>query len=180
MLRELWKRHCSKVTDEEQPKKLDSALPQQVAILSFAGLDTHDTLSYPLLAHELGHFIDLSYPTPLNVQPSVSNAARIREDEVRQVLEKYLVTNVPRRDVTVCHKALVDRVFVALREIVADLLATRMMGFGYFAAHSEFLKTLAAWPQQTLTNSGYPGIKYRLSLVLQHLLGLVPIFETNS
>ena len=45
-----------------------------------------------------------------------------------------------------------------------------MMGFGYFAAHSEFLKTLALWPQPTLTNSGYPGIKYRLRLVLEHLL----------
>src|ERR1022692_1126804 len=61
MLLELWKRHCSKVTDEEQRKKFGSAPPQQVAILSFAGLDTDDTLLYPLLAHELGHFIDFSY-----------------------------------------------------------------------------------------------------------------------
>ena len=170
MLVELWKRHCAKVTDKEQQTKLGPAPPQQVAILSFAGLDTHNTLLYPLLAHELGHFIDLSYEPPLNVSPNVSNAAQIREEEVRQVLEQFLGLNVPARDVTAHHNALVQRVFVALREIVADLLATRMMGFGYFAAHSEFLKTLAEWPQPTLTNSGYPGIKYRLGLVLQHLL----------
>jgi hypothetical protein len=45
-----------------------------------------------------------------------------------------------------------------------------MMGFGFFAAHSEFLKTLAEWPQTTITGAGYPGIRYRLHLVLQHLL----------
>jgi dCTP deaminase len=170
MLVELWKRHCAKLTDKEQRAKLGPAPPQQVAILSFAGLDTHNTLLYPLLAHELGHFIDLSYQPPLNVSPNVSNAAQIREEEVRQVLEQFQGPNVPARDVTVYHNALVQRVFVALREIVADLLATRMMGFGYFAAHSEFLKTLAEWPQPTLTSSGYPGIKYRLGLVLEHLL----------
>ncbi len=169
MLLELWKRHCSKITDEEQRKRLDSEPPQQVAILSFAGLDTHDTLLYPLLAHELGHFIDFSYSTPLNVSPDVATAAQIREEEVRLVLKQHL-GSVPASFVTANHKALVDRVFVALREIVADLLATRMMGFAYFAAHSEFLKTLAAWPQPTLTSSGYPGIKYRLRLVLDHLL----------
>ncbi len=169
MLLELWKRHCSKVIDEEQRKKLGPAPPQQVAILSFAGLDTDDTLSYPLLAHELGHFIDLS-STPLSSSPTVNQAAQIREDEVRQILELYAGSKVAARFVTERHKALVVRVSVALKEIVADLLATRMMGFGYFAAHSEFLKTLADWPQPTLTDSGYPGIKYRLRLVLEHLL----------
>ena len=170
MLVELWTRHCSKVADEEERKKLGPAPPQQVAVLSFAGLDTHDTLLYPLLAHELGHFIDHSDRRALSVSPTVTNAARIREEEVRQVLEEHLKSSVAPRDVTLHHKALVDRVFVALREIIADLLATRMMGFGYFGAHSEFLKALAAWPQPTLTNSGYPGIKYRLRLVLEHLL----------
>ena len=61
ILSALWKRHCSRVTSEERIKLQDSppqedSLPQQVAILSFAGLDTNDTLLYPLLAHELGHF----------------------------------------------------------------------------------------------------------------------------
>src|ERR1035438_2035739 len=119
--------HCSKATDEKQRDKLDAEPPRQVAILSFAGLDTHDTFLYPLLAHELGHFIDLSYATPLNVSSSVSNAARIREEEVRLILEQQ-GSSVPARDVTAHHRALVDRVFVAVREIIADLLATRMMG----------------------------------------------------
>ena len=171
MLLELWKRHCSKATDEKQRDKLDAEPPRQVAILSFAGLDTHDTFLYPLLAHELGHFIDFSYTKPLHVSSNVSNAARIREEDVRQILEQHLGSNIPARDVTAWHKMLVGRVFVAVQEIIADLLATRMMGFGYFAAHSEFLKTLAEWPQPTLTDSGYPGIKYRLGLVLEHLLG---------
>jgi hypothetical protein len=169
MLLELWRRHLTDASEDER-KKLGAAPPPHVAILSFAGLDTDDTLSYPLLAHELGHFIDLSPLPPLSSSPNVNNAALIPEEEVRKVLEQYRGPNVPARDVTASHKATVDRVFVALREIMADLLATRMMGFGYFAAHSEFLKILAAWPQPTLTPSGYPGIKYRLGLVLEHLL----------
>jgi hypothetical protein len=169
-LLELWKRHCAKITDEERRSKLGLEPPQQVAILSFAGLDTHDTLLYPLLAHELGHFIDFSFPAPLNVSASIASAAQIREEEVRQVLEQYLGSGVQARVVTANHKSIVDRVFVAVREILADLLAARIMGLGYFAAHSEFLKTLADWPQATLTSSGYPGIKYRLRLVLEHLL----------
>jgi hypothetical protein len=171
ILLELWKRHRANI-DEERRKKLDLEPPRQVAILSFAGLDTHDTLLYPLLAHELGHFIDFSFSVPLNVSPSITNATRIREEEVRQVLEHHLASGVAARVVTANHKMIVDRVFVAVREIVADLLATRMMSFGFFAAHSEFLKTLAQWPQPTLTNSGYPGIKYRLRLVLEHLLDI--------
>jgi len=171
ILSELLRRHWERVTDKERRRKFSSLPPQQVAILSFAGLDTHDTLLYPLLAHELGHFIDLSQPTPISSSPTVNKAARIREDEVRLIFEQHLGPGVfSARDITTSHKMLVSRVSVALQEIVADLLATRMMGIAYFVAHSEFLKTLALWPQPTLTNSGYPGIRYRLRLVLEHLL----------
>jgi deoxycytidine triphosphate deaminase len=169
ILGELWKRKAQKITDDEKRRKFGPEPPKHIAILSFAGLDAHDTLLFPLLAHELGHFIDLSHSPPLSVSAPVANAAQIREQEVRQVIQPFL-PNASAKEITAWHKSLVDRVFVALREIIADLLATRMMGFGFFAAHSEFLKTLAEWPQTTITGAGYPGIRYRLHLVLQHLL----------
>jgi dCTP deaminase len=66
--------------------------------------------------------------------------------------------------------ALVQQTFVALSEILADLLATRMLGFAVFVAQAEFLKSLAVWPQPTILQSGYPGIQFRLSIIFHHLV----------
>jgi dCTP deaminase len=149
-----------------RPGLEDPQPPRQLAILSFAGLDTQDTLLYPLLAHELGHFIDYSFKTPLHLE---TNAA-ITAEQVRGVLEKADKTPPDPNKVNEHLTALVLRTFVALREILADLLATRMLGFGYFVAQVQFLKSLSVWPQPTITPSGYPGIQFRLSIVFNHLV----------
>jgi hypothetical protein len=133
--------------------------PTQLAILSFAGLDTEDTLLYPLLAHELGHFIDYSHQKPLYLSDELKAKAGIKLEQVREVMEKTLGKDPEPQDVDANLKFLVNQVSTALREILADLFATRMLGFGFFAAQSEFLKTLAAWPEAPITSSGYPGIK---------------------
>jgi dCTP deaminase len=118
-------------------------LPRQVAVLSFAGLDSRDALLYPLLAHELGHFIDFSYSPPLNLDDSLS--ARGHSSGGR------------------------ERIGVCFRELLADLIATRMMGFAYFAALSKFLTTVGAWSQTAVESSGYPGICFRLWVCLQEV-----------
>jgi hypothetical protein len=45
-----------------------------------------------------------------------------------------------------------------------------MMGFGFFVAQSEFLKTIAAWPESLVTPSGYPGTQFRIWSLARHLL----------
>jgi dCTP deaminase len=168
----LWERRFKKLSPEEQ-KRMDKEPPKQLAVLSFAGLDTHDTLLYPLLAHELGHFIDYSYDPYLHLQDPLPKSAEIREEQVQDILEKASGAEIEPVKVKEVWNILVRQTAVCLRELLADLFATRMLGFAFFAAQSEFLKTLATWPQPTILQSGYPtgypGIKFRLSVIFKHL-----------
>lgn len=148
---------------------LGDPFPKQLAVLSFAGLDTQNTLSYPLLAHELGHFIDFSYQPPLHLREPLKTSSQIRLDHV----VRFLTDGHPASDGTgaeVEYKMLVQRVATCLRELLADLLATRMMGFAFFVAQAEFLKNIAVWPETTVTPAGYPGVRFRLWVILNHLL----------
>jgi hypothetical protein len=63
--------------------------PKHIAVLSFAGLDTNDTLCYPLLAHELGHFIDYSCKPNLRLRKRLSKTAVINYDDVHSIFRKY-------------------------------------------------------------------------------------------
>ena len=58
LLRCLWKNNGPDSVYGSQP-------PKYASILSFAGLDYEDVLLYPLLVHEIGHFLDLSQETPI-------------------------------------------------------------------------------------------------------------------
>jgi len=138
VLSELWQRYGH-----------NGPAPKQVAILSFAGLDSRDALLYPLLAHELGHFIDFSYSPPLNLDASLWKFDHSLGEKLK---------NLETEEVS----KLRERIGVCLRELLADLIATRMMGFAYFAALSEFLKTIGPWPQRRVDSDGYPGICFRL------------------
>jgi hypothetical protein len=63
-----------------------------------------------------------------------------------------------------------EHIRVCLQEVTADLLATRMLGLPYFIAMAEYLKANFEWPQDAVdSTSGYPGMAYRLQLVLQEL-----------
>jgi hypothetical protein len=66
---------------------------------------------------------------------------------------------------------LIERKDACIRELLADLLATRMMGLSYFCAISEYLKTTADWSEPTITPQDYPGLTFRLSVVFHHLFG---------
>jgi dCTP deaminase len=166
ILRKLWTAWRQKL-DKADEKCLTP--PTQLAILSFPGLDTEDTLLYPLLAHELGHFIDYSHDRPLYLRDDLKAKAEIKLDQVREVMEKTLGKQPEPQDVDANHKFLVGNVCIAIREILADLFATRMLGFAFFAAQSEFLKTVAAWSEAPITPTGYPGIKFRLGIIFDHL-----------
>jgi hypothetical protein len=48
-----WREMLQRLWEKSSRPKSSPTVPFQLAILSFAGLDTHDTLLYPILAHEL-------------------------------------------------------------------------------------------------------------------------------
>jgi dCTP deaminase len=136
-------------------------LPKHIAILSFAGLDRDDVLLYPLLAHELGHFLDFASED----QGTGSTAT---------TLYAFLPTATELEAhglETTDHRALAEAVSVCLRELTADLLATRMVGLGYYFAFNEYFKCLDVWPGDEIVNSksGYPSFGLRLKLIWQEL-----------
>jgi dCTP deaminase len=146
-----------KLWEQRQP---GCSAPRHVAVLSFAGLDRDDVLLYPLLAHELGHFLDFASDdiggssTDSAIVAYLPNTKQISAAGVR----------VDR------HSAFVELIRVCLREITADLLAARMVGLGYFFAFAEFFKTLTPWPGPLINpESGYPGFGLRLQLIWQEL-----------
>lgn len=173
----LWTWRRTRLPVDEQAKLKPNA-PDHIAILSFAGLDTHDALLYPILAHELGHFIDYSYTPPLNLDASINQSAAIAFTEVVSIL----VAKAPGLNPAVANQIwndVVVRVNTCVRELLADLLATRMMGFGFWAAQTELLKTISPWPvaEPLVTTSGYPATKFRFWSILRHLLN--PGFPGN-
>ena len=166
----LWKNYRNELPAEKQ-NKLPKKPPRQLATLSFAGLDTHDTLLYPLLAHELGHFIDFSDDPPYNIRDPIKKISAIKYSDVRNILKNYFDKADLDKNAHKYLYELNERTAVCIKEILADLLATRMLGLGFFAAHSEFLKTLTKekW-YPIIGKEGYPGLKFRLSIILNYLL----------
>ncbi len=164
-----WHERREKLNDAE---KVGSEPPKHLAVLSFAGLDTGDSLCFPLLAHELGHFLAFSKPHP-DLIKEIAKTSEIRPEQVQTALTQ-LGLNPTLDDILSRTKKLYNQTSICLRELLADLLATRMMGFSFFVAQAEFLKTLVPWSQSRVLSTGYPagypGIKFRLWAILRHLL----------
>lgn len=135
-------------------------MPKHVAVLSFAGLDRDDVLLYPLLAHELGHFLDFASDDIGDLSTDSKTASRIPS------MQEALDAGVPAEH----YDGLVEKIRICLRELTADLLAARMAGIGYLFAFNEFFKTLTPWPGPLVNpDSGYPGFGLRLKLIYQEL-----------
>jgi hypothetical protein len=170
LLEDIWKQwrntELLKLSAEERAQKdqeLDRIFPKKMGILSFASLDTPDSLLSPLLAHELGHFIDFTnVPHPLH-----------RSDEVFQTsqgaLRSFELSQAASRKMLTSWKFLTVLTDTCMRELLADLLALRMMGLSYFIALAEFLKTLVEDNDGVISDSGYPGMKFRLWLLFDQL-----------
>jgi len=155
-------------------------LPKHMAILSFAGLDRDDVLLYPLLAHEIGHFIDFAKGTlhedkaikPLIVPPSDEEiSSRIEACGTLQGLplfENYRLSAISR-----AKQRTVELAVHCIRELTADLLAVRMLGFPFFVALAEYLKTIGSLdPSVVHRTTGYPGSRFRLRIIFNELVDL--------
>ena len=167
LLGAIWEKWAEneRLRDPER-RDLSDGVPNQLAVLSFAGLDTQDALFFPLLAHELGHFIDYSHvPQPLNLGSEILHAADITVVDVGRELGKE-----NSAELVEIWRRVINKRDTCLRELLADLLAVRMVGFGFFAAQGEFLKTVSSWEQPVISDAGYPEIKFRLFEILKHLV----------
>jgi dCTP deaminase len=162
-----WRRNLLK---PEEQALIEADPPKHIAVLSFAGLDTHDAFLYPILAHELGHFIDFSSEPLLNLSPAIVARTQIAFKDVTDILASKWPSSLVAANIH--WKSVVARVNTCVRELLADLLGLRMMGFGFFAAQTELLKTTTSWPdaEPLVSRSGYPGTKFRFWSLLRALL----------
>jgi dCTP deaminase len=158
LIEALWKAAYPPNNSESKDPRVQ--MPKHVAVLSFAGLDRDDVLLYPLLAHELGHFLDFA-------SDDIGNPSS--ESKTKQ----YLPTTKDLTDAGLEIEELagiVERIGICLREITADLLAARMAGIGYLFAFNEFFKTLSPWPGPVVNpESSYPGFGLRFKLIFEEL-----------
>jgi dCTP deaminase len=167
-LDKVWSAYTVSPGDGKARESLPDTRPREVAILSFAGLDREDTLQIPILVHELGHFIDFSHHPPLHLRAEITKARYVSLDDVETALAGFDLTS---KQINIFWDTLTQQLSVAVREIMADLLATRMGGLGFFIAQAEFLARLFDWPQRRVLvlEGGYPGTAYRLRHVLDEL-----------
>jgi len=140
-------------------------LPSQLGVLSFPRLEGLDTLLLPIMAHELGHYIDYCGCSPPDYLPhsraeSIKQNVLIRRDQVVKVLARH--GNTDWEAVVAMHRVCQGRAETCVRELLADRLAVRMLGLGFFFAHSPALARLAPWPQTRITHSAYPGYAFRV------------------
>lgn len=157
----------------------NGCLPRHVAVISFAGLDGHDALVYPLLAHELGHLIDFSYEQTIYNNPRLQGELHVVTfDDTADIFNRFYAPNPPSvalepyraEEINRLRTRINEHIQVCLQELTADLLATRMIGLPYFIAMAEYLKATFQWPQDAIdSTSGYPGMAYRLGIVFQEL-----------
>jgi dCTP deaminase len=184
ILPSLWKTWRAKQI-EINPKKEEEILehpPKQIGILSFAGLDTPDALVFPLLSHELGHFIDYSErPLGMHRRSEIEKKSEISKDKVKEILKK----NNREIDFAKELNYLTEQKNICLRELLADLLAARTMGFAFFAAHSEVLKVVQPWSKSAILPTGYPDNRFRLKVILDVLRedsenGLIEFLNQHS
>ncbi|HEX8846978.1 MAG TPA: dCTP deaminase [Pyrinomonadaceae bacterium] len=172
IISKLWEKRLKRINENlirDGKKPINTKLPAQIGVLSFAGLDTPDAFFLPLLGHELGHFIDFSGATPLHANSELKDSSDITKDQVRDTMERVTGKWPDPGEVGRYWGLLREQKDTCLRELLADRLATRMLGFSFFVAQTRFLKSLTAWYQPKILESGYPGIKFRLSEILKHL-----------
>jgi len=175
----LWTRRRDKMRPRKK-KRLPVYPARHLAILSFPGLDRKDSLLYPLIAHEIGHFIDLSCTPPLHTQGLLTVSGKIELDEVRASIAPFygnLDAALLARRLDQAWNLVSECALTCLRELLADLLATRMMGLSFFISQAEFLKTVGDWELHFIEGqplidlkSGYPNIRLRLSVIYHHLI----------
>lgn len=166
------------IAERWSAKKLNGQPPRHMAVLSFAGIDRDDVLSYPLLAHEIGHFIDFAYPGTIHANPALQPERWSPTEEELATLTKTfgsledlaLFQQLRLRAITRARTRVTQLVEQCLRELTADLLAARMIGLPFFVALGEFLK-LTEWLDHQVVKgaTGYPGAAFRLRTVLDEL-----------
>ena len=144
----VWERWRSTLPTD-QCAQTDVTPPSNITVIAFAGLDTQDVLLWPLLVHELGHAVS-------------QGPCREYLDAIRRDLPAD-------RSLPSDNQEGVRAQMTLIKELLADAIAVRIMGFSYFCAQAECLKTVHEWPGEPMEDSGHPGPRVRLAKIFGYL-----------
>lgn len=180
-------RHAERDLSAVEPGA-NTSPPRFAAVVSFSALDRDDPLLYPLLAHEVGHFIDLCSRPVLHerAETLAKLELAIQTEQLREMLTAEFGADRAARDLgdTKAYTYWINRwqhvVHVCLAEVTADLLATRMMGPAFFLALAELLKTMAPLGDGVIALDCYPDLRLRLRYVWDELRVMYPDIDGAS
>jgi len=156
---------------ESQPR-----VPHYIGVLSLAGIEKHDVYLYPMMAHEVAHAIAYSRPIPAHypVTARIAYGRTKLERALKRSKRSFALSELATWDEIVTR-----RIEICVRELLADLIATRMLGVGYFFGLASFLGGLYQWSDPLLApGSSYPSMRLRLKLCLEELISLPDIEQT--
>jgi hypothetical protein len=181
LLKKWWANWLNNLKPDEREYLAPSAEPPlQVGVLSLGGLDDQDVFLYPLLAHEIGHFIDSSYAQPLRLKVPLESREWPNVETLRHYFSQADQT-LTEEEVEACFAELAELTYDAVRELLADLIGVRLLGFSYFVSLAEYLKTMFSWSQWPIDReNGYPGMGVRLWLIHRHLTSSAHGLNLNS
>lgn len=174
------------LSDLWERRGLNGRLPAHIGVLSFAALDRDDALLHPLLAHEVGHFVDFAYPGTIHHNDRLDPQNWLpRAQDVEAMVPLYgegpLYQSRRTAHLASMRDVVSKRVKSAVSEITADLLATRMVGLPYFLALAQhFNLGTEIGPDIAALPDGYPSPKYRLRYILDELVGDAPCLDLEG
>ncbi|MFQ5823791.1 MAG: dCTP deaminase [bacterium] len=161
------------ILNPEAYKRLEKSF---IPIISFPGLEKENIFALTILAHEIGHYLDLSRGTDSSISLSKAtlSAITIPEAKVKEWIEsaekaRYLPESIPpilRKDIlgNEINSRLIKKIPIWLRELTADIIGVRLLGPAYFFAVSELFGCF-----EPSSESAYPSNARRLKEINQEL-----------
>ncbi|HEY0143153.1 MAG TPA: dCTP deaminase [Thermoanaerobaculia bacterium] len=165
----MWQRaeRRKKQSGEKRANLKDAAIPKHIGVLSLAGVDKGDVFLYPMMAHEVAHFITYARPKPLHLTVTAKigyTRASLRK-QMAADHRKHSNAELPTLAAIVTKK-----IEICVRELLADLVAVRLLGVSYFFGLASFLRGLFQWTDPLIAaDSSYPSMRLRLKMCLEEL-----------
>ena len=161
----------------EEEEKFFKETKGCIAIISFPALERDNILALVVLAHELAHYFDKdpdADDAAVFQSPEVKEAVSIPEDKLAKWIEMAkeldpIARSLPPLFADIYHKSQVigklhRSIRYWLRELTADLLASRLLGIGFYLSAKEVFGLLSTPP-----DSPYPPNWKRLAEVAKEI-----------
>jgi dCTP deaminase len=161
----------------EEEKEFFKEVQGRIPIVSFPALERDNILALVVLAHELAHYLDRdpdANGAAIFQSDEVQNTISIPEEKLKQWIDMAkkldpITSSLPPLFADIYHKSQVigklhRSIRYWLRELTADLLASRLLGIGFYLSAKEVFGLLSTSP-----DSPYPPNWKRMAEVAKEI-----------